>query len=475
MNKQRNQLCLIAIISISFLTGCQDGPSDQDRAFIVDEAEVLTQALLTTSYAYEAHFNRYDALWAQYWAWGPGVSSGDWCRFRERPKQYNRAWEQVYRFTLPKINIIKNSENATYRAVGGILEAFTFQYMVDHFGDLPYSSIIQENSNGSQRDAVYDDDAFIYKQLISSLDAAIINLQVGDPMEEEDILFDGNVKQWAKFANSLKLRMLMRITDVEDVQANVIAIVHHDNFLEMNQAEIQYSGTPGNENPMYAYNQTGIGQFLKAATTVIDILDETQDPRLHQLYDEERNHPGQVIGLGQNEVFLIDFPSRQDYSDPSSITYAADVPVIFMSTWESYFLRAEAALKFNTGENTEFLFNQAIHAVFDYLNTEGAAEFIAGLNFGSCNLEKQLKLIAIQKWISMTGLQEAEGWTEARRFDTPATPYFTSVEGVFQTPVDVALPARVFPTRWLYPESEERLNPNFPGQVSLTDKVFWDR
>jgi hypothetical protein len=74
----------------------------------------------------------------------------------------------------------------------------------------------------------------------------------------------------------------------------------------------------------------------------------------------------------------------------------------------------------------------------------------------------------------MTGLQEAEGWIEARRFDTPQTPTFTGANGIYQTPLQSALGTKIFPTRWLYPESEQNLNSSFPGQATVTGKVFWD-
>jgi hypothetical protein len=87
----------------------------------------------------------------------------------------------------------------------------------------------------------------------------------------------------------------------------------------------------------------------------------------------------------------------------------------------------------------------------------------------------KMYLIATMKWLSMNGLQEAEGWIESRRFDTPENPIFTGPTGIYQTPLQSALGNKIFPTRWMYPESEQNLNPNFPGQTTITAKVFWDR
>jgi hypothetical protein len=83
-----------------------------------------------------------------------------------------------------------------------------------------------------------------------------------------------------------------------------------------------------------------------------------------------------------------------------------------------------------------------------------------------------MNLLAIQKWISMNGLQDDEGLIEPRRFNTDANPIFW--EQTFVTPILSVLPENVHPSSWLYPADELALNPNAPAQRSVTDKVFWD-
>ena len=87
-------------------------------------------------------------------------------------------------------------------------------------------------------------------------------------------------------------------------------------------------------------------------------------------------------------------------------------------------------------------------------------------------MDEKLNIIGIQKWISLNGTQEDEGWIETRRFDRPGNRIFT--EGIFQTPPLSILPAGTFPASWLYPASERSLNPNTPAQRSITDRLFWD-
>ena len=83
-------------------------------------------------------------------------------------------------------------------------------------------------------------------------------------------------------------------------------------------------------------------------------------------------------------------------------------------------------------------------------------------------------MIGEQKWVSMNGTQEDEGWIELRRFDRPASRLFTGAGGILQDPPLSVLPARTFPSAWLYPATERSLNANAAPQRTITDRIFWD-
>lgn len=144
-----------------------------------------------------------------------------------------------------------------------------------------------------------------------------------------------------------------------------------------------------------------------------------------------------------------------------------------MSPWEVWFLRSEAAARYGTADNETVAFETAINLNFTYMNVAGASSYISSLGYSSTStLDDKLDLIGVQKWISLNGTQEDEGWSEARRFDRPASRLFT--DGIWQTPPLSVLPAGEFPSLWLYPETEISLNPNAPTQRTITDNVFWD-
>jgi hypothetical protein len=145
-----------------------------------------------------------------------------------------------------------------------------------------------------------------------------------------------------------------------------------------------------------------------------------------------------------------------------------------MSPWEVWFLRAEADARYNTADNAETAFSTAVTSNFTYMGiATDATAYITSLDFASAaTLDDKLDLIGVQKWIALNGTQEDEGWTEARRFDRPASRIFT--DGIWQDPPLSVLPAGTFPSAWLYPESERSYNPNALPQRKITDNIFWD-
>jgi hypothetical protein len=143
-----------------------------------------------------------------------------------------------------------------------------------------------------------------------------------------------------------------------------------------------------------------------------------------------------------------------------------------MSPWEVWFLRAEAAARYGTDDDEKTAFETAVSANFSYMGLDGT-DHISSLGYNSSDpLDDKLDLIGVQKWISLNGTQEDEGWIEARRFDRPASRLFTN--GIWQTPPLSVLSAGEFPSAWLYPATERSFNPNAPAQRTVTEKIFWD-
>jgi hypothetical protein len=240
---------------------------------------------------------------------------------------------------------------------------------------------------------------------------------------------------------------------------------------------VRFPGGSGGSNPFWdTAKSTALGNYYVATTTILDYLTETGDPRIDVYFDPTAS--GAHIGLYPGDIQAQ--PPNAVFSRPAGALapaggrmFSPTNPVFFMSAWESNLLLAEAAARGWITADANALYDAAVEANFEYYGIGAdAAAYLAG--GGAYDASNPIKSIALQKWISMNGTQPIESWIETRRFDSPATPIFTSPGGLFRSPTENALGAGNFPSILPYPEDEESLNQNFPGQHPLTTKVFWD-
>jgi hypothetical protein len=238
---------------------------------------------------------------------------------------------------------------------------------------------------------------------------------------------------------------------------------------------IPYTGASGDQNPMYARAEWGVGNFYFASNATLNVLQEANDPRRFALYTlaTSGTSEGNLRGIDQGTIDYEPFTApASDYSMSSDYAYGDTNPVILMSPWEVWFLRAEAAARYDTDDDETTAFESAVSSNFAYMGLDGT-DYISTLGYSSSDpLDDKLDMIGVQKWISLNGTQEDEGWIEARRFDRPASRLFT--DGIWQTPPLSVLPNGEFPSAWLYPASERSFNPNAPTQRAVTDNIFWD-
>lgn len=476
---------LIVFLLIFIFTACEDKIDeinvDPDTFPTANDAQVLTSAQGFLSYMVDVDLNMGSFLWAQYYTWGIGVSIGNEERFVAEPSNYNGYWERAYAEALIDLKFLTKSESPAYRGVAKALQAYIYQGLVDHFGDVPYSEATSgEIEEGGILTPEYDDGATIYADLVSVLDEAIADLSLAEEGEigADDLVYGGDLENWTRFAYSLKLRILMRTSEVAPQQAAVVDVINNGIFIEDESqiADIAFTGDVGSQNPMYARAEFGVGDFYFASNATLNLLDQLGDPRGTAFYSVATtgSSAGQLRGIDQGTIDNEPFTApASDYSGSSEFAYALDNPVVLMSPWEVWFLRAEADARYGTADDQTVAFANGIQTNFDYLGVAGGPAYIASLGYAAGDpLDTRIDMIAIQKYISLNGTQEDEGWIETRRFDRPASRLFT--EGIFQTPPLSVLPAGTFPASWLYPATERSLNPNAPAQRSLTDRIFWD-
>lgn len=481
----------IKIILICFLTtlyvSCEDSLEevniDPNTFPSAGDAQILSSAIGFLGYIVETDLNYSDSfLWSQYYTWGIGVSIGNAERFVANATDYDGYWQRAYANSLADLDYIdKNSNSAAYKGISKVLKAYIFQGLVDHFGDIPFTEGLSGAiEDGSVLSPNYDSaETIIYPALVTMLDEALSELDLAnqDEVGDDDFIYQGSISNWVKFANSLKLRVLMRTSEVSPQSSAVQSLISTGSFIETvaDMPFIPYTGNSGDQNPMFARAEFGVGMFYFASNATLNVMQDLNDPRDETLYTlaESGTFDGNLHGIDQGTIDEEPFTApASDYSLASTYAYGETKPVVLMSPWEVWFLRAEAAVRYGTSDDETIAFENAISHNFSYMGLD-AASYITSLGYSNSDpLNDKLDMIAVQKWISLNGTQEDEGWIEARRFDRPGSRLFT--DGIWQTPPLSVLPSGEFPSAWLYPDSERSLNPNAPAQRAITDNIFWD-
>jgi len=438
----------------------------------------LSSAQLQTAIGIGQRIYPTAAIWSQYWTGGPGVSLGDPDQNKLSSSEGNEIFRNLYRSSNNLNYILKNSSNAYYLSVAKILQAYNFQTLVDLFGDIPYTDALKGDiTDGSILHPRYDSAKdVIYPALEAQVLDAIRMIEAGttDPAPAtDDLMYKGNMEKWDKFAHTLLLKIYLR--QGASGQAKAAALYGSDDQFIVENADnalVAFPGGSAGSNPLYnSAFSTALGNYYVATTTILDYLATTQDPRVDAFFDP--NNAGVQFGLDPGDV--QNAPSTASFSKPSNaIIFSPTAPVIFMSAWEGNLLLAEASARGWIGSDAAAEYEAGVRASFEYLGLEDslATNYLAGS--GGYDAGNAIRSIALQKWVSMNGLQPVEAWIETRRFDTPGMPIFTGPGGLFKSPTQNALGANLFPSILPYPESEESLNQSFPGQHPITAKVFWD-
>lgn len=477
---------IMLVLLISFAScekSLEEVNIDPNNSPSAKDANVLTaaQGYIAYNVDYELNGNM-SHLWAQYYTWGIGVSIGNEERYVAQPNDFDNYWIRSYASALTDLKFLTKSEDSGYKGVAKVLQVYVYQGLVDHFGDVPFSeAVLGAIEDGSIVTPKFDDAATIYGQLISLIDEASADLDAtfSTTMGSDDLIYGGNIENWKKFANSLKLRLLMRLSETGAANGDLVkSHVLRGNFIDdmSNMALVPFDGTSGNQNPMYARFEFGVGDFYFASNATLNVLEALNDPRGEAFFSLATTgaFTGNLHGIDQGTIDDEPFTAPDtDYSGSSDLVYGPDQPVFLMSKWEVEFLRAEAAARYGTVDDAGTMLANAVQSNFNYFNVGDASTYVNDLDFASAaSLDEELDIIGVQKWISMNGTQEDEGWIEARRFDRPASRLFT--EGIWQNPPLSVLPAGQFPSAWLFPGEEASFNPNTPPQRTITDRIFWD-
>lgn len=427
--------------------------------------------------------------------WSHLYSSGypeDRYRINTDTDDENIVWQDLYSTTCLGLAVDLKGKlgpdgvtpNPVKYAMVDIVSFIKVLKITDLYGDVPYT----EAGRGVEGILLpkYDTQESIYKDIINKLGNYITVFEGGTAAEgygTADPFYAGDLSKWIKFANSLRLRLAMRIryADAATAQAAITACLskplmtsNDDNARILNfntNVTYQYSGW------YEAYINEGkffLSKFL------VDKMNATNDPRLpiFALPNSLGGYEGYPNGLTSEARGSYD---ATNVSVTAPVLYAKDIPSYCLTYAEVCFLQAEAALYQLGGANPNTHYQNGIKAAMlqwgvsqsainTYLSTEPEASLTGAT-------EDDFRKICTQLWMSCIS-NNYEAYNVVRRTGYPVIPVRTGNE----TPqLDVGLTNGNLPRRIQYPVTEITLNvANYEEAVArqganlMTTKVWWD-
>lgn len=480
----------VALIAVLTITSCSDNffdvnddvnnPTFSTPELSLPSAQKRTVDILSGDYN---SMNTLGNLWTYAWAAsGDNAYFEDETTYRVTSAFRTGTFNTAYLGPLANYDYVEKNANPAYsnfKAIAMIMKAYHFQYLVDAYGDVPYTEAFDRANNPKPK---YDDAQTIYNDLIVKLTAAqdlIANPTLGNgalAVGSSDIMCGGDMAKWARFANTLKLRILLR--QVPKLSPDFSSVNNGIGFLGAGETVYCNPGyislVSGKQNPFYnafKINDAGSAAANAGATRATPYGISrfvTNDPRKPLYWNRVG---GNYVGIEQNGIGGANAATLSSIGD--GIFKSAVMPGIIMQSAESLFLQAEAAERSLIPGNPTALYEAGVQEAFNQVGAGSAANLL-GLNYAYTGSQAQkIELIFRQKFIANMSTNGFENWIESRRIDPVEQPIPVARKLSDNVPYGPNVPVRLF-----YPSSEYASNAaNVPALVSgdqFTKKVFWD-
>ncbi len=359
--------------------------------------------------------------------------------------------------------------NWKYYLIATTLEVQASQVLTDMYGSIPY----KEANNKAILAPHFDTGEDIYGYMIDDLNDALskdLSTSTGSIPGNDDLIFGGDMTNWTKFANTLKLKIYMRQTNssrASIADAGIQQLITDGvQFLDVDAGMTQFEDAVNQSNPLYEYivRKLNVATNLRMSRTLSSYLADNSDPR-----------KGFYYGAG-NALNQGDFNSSA--ANIATVTLSATTPVFLMSKEESLFLQAEAMERYNSGTGAKALYDAAVTANFARYSLNASSLLAGNYAYPTGTFDQKLEAIITQKWAASFPGNGFEAFFEKNRTGYPLTsavPQTDSgyISGQFAYSV-TGTTGGLFPKRIVYPLSERNANVNALPLVPTTTPVWWE-
>jgi hypothetical protein len=488
MKKLKKYSSLVIIVLLTTMNSCTkdflDVNTDPNNPIDVTSELILPPAIAHTAFITGGTYQVITGFWAQYWTQGPtGNQYNIYDQYQIPNTTFDRQWVEMYSDVLQDFKVLSEkglSENKpNYTAIAYIMQAYIFQVLTDLHGDIPFSEALKGLDNIAPE---FDSQESIYDGLITMIDRGIANIDYDASAflpGADDFVYHGDMELWERFANSLKLRIYMRQSEVRPgvAQAGISDLYTNGAiFLEDGMdGEMHFVNAVGYEHPLYT-EFINLGRFnIMASNTIINYMLANNDVRIDAFFIPATTGPsaGAHAGIDQGDGKTPTFPSdatQNDFSQPGDLVAGGDAAAVFISASETYFLLSEAAARGWIADDAQALYEAGITSSFlrwGFTDTDASDYFsLPQIAFPAAgSQDDKVKAIITQKWVANCGNQSMEGWNEWRR---------TGYPDFFTVSLTSLIAPGSYPMRLPYPNSEIQTNQNTPAQPDITARVWWD-
>ncbi len=365
--------------------------------------------------------------------------------------------DKVLPVLFSNLNVVEvvsqNTNNPVPLAIAQIIKVAAMHRVADTYGPIPYSKIGADGSITTP----YDSEEMVYNKFFEELNGAIavLNEHPNDRLTATaDYIYQGDIQKWIRFANSLKLRLAMRIVNVAPDKAREMAEAAVDpqfgGVIEQNADNAAWTYFSGSvNNPLfvakeYNHEDSKTGGDTHVAADIIAYMNGYDDPRREKYFLKSEWTGIDYVGMRRSAKVPELKTIGRKYS---GINLSPNSPLYWMNAAEVSFLRAEAkaVYGFNMGGEAKDFYENGIRLSFEQWQADGVDEYLSketkktisyvdpneGINSYDKELtnitvkwdesatddEKQERII-IQKWIA-NWLLGHEAWADYRRTGYP--------------------------------------------------------
>jgi len=495
-------LCVLSLSSCDKFLDINENPN-----FPLDVSDnlLLTASISSVANVYAADYGILGAFWSQHWAQNNTSSqykSYESYSLSSNSNVVDRSYRELYEGGLSDNEIflkkVENDQNWGAYLMGATIKAYGFQYLVDLYGNVPYTEAFlgleKLNPKVNTGKEVYD---AIYELLKKAL-AKDVSHFVPENYEVNDMIFQGNIDDWKAFAQSLRLRILLRQFNANTAFATteitkLLADMENENIalLDKDAAVTNFENADSKSNPIYETDQRQLNTTnnIMSCTTLTSFLGANADSRIEHLLVAAG---GKYYGLvpGSYDVPSTEFEAPGFISRP---VITPTMPVYLMTFAESELLIAEAYLRLGNTAMAKAYYESGVAESFSRMGADVGTLLDGVYAFPTTGVQDQLKAIIMQKWVDAAdGGRGIESHIERVRTGYPEeSTVNNAIEPGYLLP-DSYIPGTlayskkgttggIFPRRLPYPDSELNFNSNAAEYKALKDadvmlqKVWWNK